>query len=112
MKVTTEQAAKAVIAKVEGRVDSSNAAAFESALGSVFSASNLATVIDCEALTYISSAGLRVVLLAAKTLRQQNREFKVCSLTASIQELFEISGFDRIINIYPSRGEALAALES
>ncbi len=112
MKVTTEQAAGAMIAKAAGRVDSSNARAFESALSAAFGESDLAAIIDFEDLTYLSSAGLRVVLLAAKTLQQQDREFKVCSLAASIGELFEISGFNKIINVYPSRGAALASLEN
>lgn len=110
MKVTAEQATGAVIAKAEGRVDSSNARAFEDALGAAFGESDLAVIVDFEALTYISSAGLRVVLLAAKTLQQQGRAFKVCSLAAAIRELFEISGFDRIIDVYPSRSAALASL--
>ncbi len=113
MKVTTEEAAGAMIAKVEGRVDSSNAQAFADALETAFGESDqAAAIVDCETLTYISSAGLRIILLTARSLQQQDRAFKICSLTGSIGELFAISGFDKIIQVYPARAEALASLES
>ncbi len=112
MKVTTEEAAGAMITKTEGRVDSSNARAFDDALRATFGEGDHPVIVDCEELTYVSSAGLRVVLLAAKTLQQQNRKFKICSLTNSIRDLFEISGFDKIIDVYPDRSAALASLEN
>ena len=61
-------------------------------------------------LTYISSAGLRVVLLVAKTLQQQDAKLAVCSLSDSIREVFEISGFDKIVPVYASTGDAISGL--
>ena len=73
-------------------------------------ASDSAVILDFEQLSYISSAGLRVVLLAAKELRKQNKQFGVCSLAGSILEVFKISGFDQIIPVHASQSEAIAAV--
>ena len=67
-------------------------------------------VLDFEGISYISSAGLRVVLLVAKTLQKQNAKMAVCSLSDSIREIFEISGFDKIIPVHGSRADALAGV--
>ena len=49
-------------------------------------------------------------MLIAKTLGQRQAKLVVCSLSASIREVFEISGFDKIITVHGSREEALAAM--
>ena len=67
-------------------------------------------ILDCEQLSYISSAGLRVVLLTARALQRQNSKFAVCSLSEQIREVFEISGFDKIIPVHATRADALGAL--
>ena len=109
MGVKTERRGDILIAKTEGRVDGTNAREFQVALEAAIDASERAVVLDMEKLSYISSSGLRVILLTAKTLRNRNAKFAVCSLSAPIQEVFEISGFDKIISIRPSQAEALAA---
>ncbi len=110
MEVNTERENGTLIAKVEGRVDGANAREFEDALEAAISEDDRAVVMDFEALSYISSAGLRVILLTARTLRERDREFVVCSLSDPIREVFEISGFDKIIPVHVSRSEALAAI--
>ncbi len=101
---------EAIVARVDGRVDGANAREFQQGLAAVIKASAGAVLLDMEKLSYISSAGLRVVLLAAKELRTQGSKFAICSLSASILEVFKISGFDQIVQIYGSQDEALAAL--
>ena len=102
---------EALIAKADGRIDGTNAREFQEALETVIKASDKVMILDLERLSYISSAGLRVILLAAKELRQQDTKFAVCSLSNSIREVFEISGFDQIIPVHASLAEAIAALK-
>ena len=110
MKVTIERNGETLIAMAEDRVDGTNASEFQQALESAISGSDRVVVLDCENLTYISSAGLRVVLLTARALQRQNSKFAVCSLSEQIREVFEISGFDKIIPVHPTRSEAIGAL--
>ena len=73
--------------------------------------SSQSVILDIGELSYISSAGLRVILLIARTLRAKEATFTICSPTESIREIFEISGFSQIIPIHNSQAEAVAALE-
>ena len=69
-----------------------------------------AVVLDLEQLSYISSSGLRVMLLIARKLQRQQAKFALCSLSDWIREVLEISGFDRIIPVHASRSEAVSAV--
>ena len=109
MEVETERQGDTLIAKTDGRVDGANAREFQAALEAAIEATERAVILDMENLSYISSAGLRVILLTAKTLGNQNAKFSVCSLSDPVREVFEISGFDKIISIHASQAEALAA---
>ena len=112
MEIQTERNSGTLIAKAEGRIDGVNARDFEEALKAAISADDNTVVMDLQGLSYISSAGLRVILLIAKTLRKRNAELMLCSLSDPIREVFEISGFDKIIPVHASREQALAAIAS
>ena len=110
MNISTERQGATLVALAEGRVDGANAVEFHEALESAISADDKGMVLDFENVSYISSAGLRVVLLVAKTLQKQGAKMAVCSLSDSIQEIFEISGFDKIIPVHGTRADALAGV--
>lgn len=110
MEVHTEREGGALIARAVGRIDGANAREFESALHATLGKHDSALILDMRSLSYISSAGLRVILMAAKILQSRGGKFVVCSLSDSINEVFEISGFNRIIPTHTTRSEALAAL--
>ncbi|MDE0160548.1 MAG: STAS domain-containing protein [Acidimicrobiaceae bacterium] len=110
LNISTDRQGGALIAMAEGRVDGANALEFHEALEAAISPDDTGMVLDFEGISYISSAGLRVVLLVAKTLQKQNAKMAVCSLSDSIREIFEISGFDKIIPVHGSRADALAGV--
>lgn len=92
------------------RVDGSNARDFEKALRDIVQDDDRALVLDFEPLTYISSAGLRAILLTAKNLQKRGAGFGICTLAPPIREVFAISGFDKIISTYETKDEAVASL--
>ena len=100
-----------LIVDVEGRVDGTNAMDFQSALEAAIQPSDQGVILDMKELQYISSAGLRVILLIAKSLQKQSAKLMGCSLSESVREIFAISGFDKIVPVHESRGDALKALE-
>ena len=65
-------------------------------------------VIDLGKLSYISSAGLRVILLTAQKLKAKGKSLKLCSLSPMILEVFEVSGFSKLIPIHKDRDAALS----
>lgn len=69
-------------------------------------------VLDFSEVSYVSSAGLRIVLMAAKRVQQVNGAFALCSLNPEIQKIFEISGLVRILRIFRSPEEAAEKLNA
>ncbi len=110
MEISTEREAAALIVKAAGRIDGSNSQQFQDDLEAVIDDGDRAVVMDLEQLSYISSSGLRAMLLIARKLQRQQARFALCSLSESIREVFEISGFDRIIAVHAARSEAVAAV--
>ena len=76
------------------RIDSANAQKFYDELDATIEPTDKVVILDMAELTYISSAGLRVILQTARTLQRQNARFALCSLSGTVREVFEISGFD------------------
>ena len=111
MEMKTEREGGALIALAEGRVDSTNARDFEDAMNAAIGEGESIVILDLTDLSYISSAGLRAVLLIGKVLWKRDAQLALCSLSAPIKEVFEISGFDKILPIHDSRAAALAALD-
>ena len=80
---------------LDGRLDTTTAPEFESFLGENYDGMG-SIVIDCEKLSYISSAGLRVMLGAQKKTKGNMKLTKVCEL---VMEVFEMTGFADILTI-------------
>lgn len=94
----------------KGRLDSSACPAFEAEVVGALNAGNKRVLFDFSDLDYISSAGLRVVLMAAKRLKESGGKMALCSLNEMIKEVFEVSGFDRILDIQPNAESGRARL--
>jgi anti-anti-sigma factor len=90
-----------------GRLDSLSAPAFEAQLLEKLT-QHQRLVLDLSQLDYISSAGLRVLLLVAKRIKQIDGLFVLSGPRPQLREVFEISGFMTILDIRPSMEEALA----
>jgi anti-anti-sigma factor len=86
----------------KGRLDSISAPDFEQMVRARLAAGHRRLVIDLGALDYVSSAGLRVLLIAAKILKAERGQIALCRLADSVLEIFRISGFDRIFTILPT----------
>ena len=99
-----------IVMPSENRVDGTNARDFQVGLEAAIEETDSAVIFDAETLTYISSAGLRAILLVVKSINRRGGKFAVCSLSDPIREIFSISGFDNIIPIEATRDEALAAI--
>ena len=82
---------------LEGDLDTVTAPEFEAELREVISGAT-SLVLDLEKLEYISSAGLRVLLIAQKAMNPQG-EMKVVHVNDSIMDIFEVTGFSEILTI-------------
>jgi anti-sigma B factor antagonist len=101
-----------VILGVAGRLDASNAPSLEAKLLGLIAGGSQRFVIDCAQLDYISSAGLRTLLVAAKRLNASGGKIVLASLKDQIKEIFDIAGFSSIFHVYRTQDEALAGVRS
>ena len=111
MDIATEKEGKALIVNLEGRIDGNNAHDFLTSLTDSITEKDTIVILDLSNLSYISSAGLRAVLLTAKDLKKQDAQFMLCALNPSVKGIFQVSGFDKIIAIHESRADALGSLD-
>ena len=110
--LTTERSGQTLIISAKGRIDGANATEVQGVLSSAFEPGVKLMLLDLGGLTYISSAGLRVIMLTARTLDRNGAKFAVGSPAGPIREVFQISGFDQIIPIFDSQDEAIESLGS
>ena len=97
MIINIENCNEKVIVKIEGRLDTITAPQLQNEINSI-SSDVKELVLDMEKLEYVSSAGLRVILLAQKKMSKIGT-LKLVSVCETIMEVFEITGFVDILNI-------------
>jgi anti-sigma B factor antagonist len=107
MEITEERRAEVLILRVIGKLDASTARALEDRILPLIVSSQGKLVVELSQLDYISSAGLRVFLLAAKRMDQAKGKMILCSLKDSVRQVFEIAGFSSFLNLAGSIEEAI-----
>ncbi len=111
MHVRETETNRATILSVEGRLDSMTSQSFEQQLMGKIDAGNSKIILDFGSLDYISSAGLRVLLMGAKRLQSEGGTFVVCGLKEHIHEVFEISGFLTILTVLDNIDDAIGTTD-
>ena len=110
MQLSNRRFADVVVAEPAGRIDYTNAETFKSALWPLLvqnRAERGAFVLDLSSVNYISSVGLRVLMLAAKEMNAEQRKIAIAAPQSVVREILEISRFNMILAIFPSVREAL-----
>lgn len=111
IEVIEDESQHVVIVGLSGRMDSSNSRAFEEKMVNLIQAGKTRMVVDCAQLQYISSAGLRVFLMAAKQLTMSKGKLILASLNDDVRQVFNLTGFSSIFQICDSREEAIKSHE-
>ncbi len=107
MEMTKEKRGPIVILAVKGRLDASTSNKLEESLLASIETGEKQFALDFSRLDYISSAGLRVLLLAMKKLTNAEGKLVLCSLQEQIKEVFDIAGFSSLFPLFTSPEEAL-----
>jgi anti-sigma B factor antagonist len=98
-----------LVVALDGRLDSNTSGALEAVLPARIQ-SNDRVVLDLSQVPYVSSAGLRVLLIGAKAARAGGRKLALAGLSDSVREVFDISGFTSLFTLAPDVDTAIAAL--
>ena len=96
---------------VQGRLDHAHAKAFETALAPHLldnTPGGSPVVLDFANVVYISSVGLRVLLLAAKQVKAQQGRIAIAALTPIVSEVFQVSHFNLVLQVFSNVAAAAA----
>ena len=112
MALTARSFANALVVGVDGRLDQDNCEGFRAELmghveKNVHDGASI--VLDLSGLEYVSSAGLRCFMLAARQAKAQHGRIVVAALQSMVSEIFEISHFNLVFQVFPTVREAIAA---
>ena len=110
MEITEDRTAGVLILGLSGKLDATTAKTFEDKILAEIEAGDRRLMIDLSRLDYVSSAGLRVFLVAAKRLRSRDGKIALCSLQDHVQQVFDLSGFSSILSISGSREDGIKTL--
>lgn len=88
-----------VILNIEGYLDAHTAPQFEETIQAEVDQGKVRIIVDCEKLTYISSAGLGVFMGFIEEIREQGGDIKISGLNTKVKQIFDILHFDTIYDI-------------
>lgn len=99
------------VVDIIGRIDTGTSPAAETAISSLLEGGNSKIVINLVQTEWLSSSGLRVLLVAAKKLSAMKGKLKICQPNEVVKEILDISGFSTILDVRASEAEALVELQ-
>lgn len=95
---------------IKGRLDSVGADQLKAHLSQLLESGTTRLVIDFSQVAYISSAGFRVLLVAARKAEQANGALALSSISGEARRLFDLAALTENFTILPDRAQAVAAL--
>lgn len=107
MEFTNEKKDGFLVVGVSGRMDTTTADQFEEQCEQWLADDETRVVVDMGGVEYISSAGLRSILVAGKKLKAQGGELRFCALTDMVSEVFATSGFGAMFKVFETQQQAV-----
>lgn len=109
MEIGTHKVADLLVVDMAGRLDTSTSGKAYDEMVKIAQSGASKVVLNLDKLEYVSSAGLRVILTAAKILQASTGEMKICNANGVVREVLETAGFNYLIQIYADENDATAA---
>jgi anti-sigma B factor antagonist/stage II sporulation protein AA (anti-sigma F factor antagonist) len=107
MNFRDRQVGSVTIGSASGRIDLSNADAFKDSLSVALSRTKAALILDLSELEYISSAGLRSLMIAFKAAKAEGKAFSIAALKPLVLEIFTISRFNLVFPLFDTVRDAI-----
>ena len=109
MKIEIRESQGIQIVAFEGNLDTNTSPEAETKINELIDAGNQKLLVNFEQLNFIASSGLRVLLATVKKLNTSGGALRICSLNATVQEVFDISGFVTILSVKSTEEDALSS---
>lgn len=91
------------IMKLNGNLNASTIPEFRQKVNETLENGTKVLLIDCQDVSFIDSSGLGALVLAFKALRSANIRMAICSINEQIRILFELTGMDKVFEIFPNQ---------
>lgn len=102
-----EQKGDIFILRIKGRLDALSSPDVEKRIFDRISGGQYKLLIDLGGVTYLSSAGLRLLLATTKRIRAFPGKVIICSMSTTVMDVLKMSGFDHVLEIFKTEEEAL-----
>ncbi|MBN1890253.1 MAG: STAS domain-containing protein [Thermoflexales bacterium] len=109
MEILTKEMKRVSLLTVSGRVDSNTAPDFDKALQALISAGRPQIVVDMKGVEYLSSAGLRALVSAAKAAKHSGGDVRIAQPSQRVKEVMGLAGLTAIFIIYDELVEAVGS---
>jgi anti-anti-sigma factor len=109
MELRTRRVGDVLVVDMVGRLDSRTAGPASTELNQIAQGGHGKLVLNVHGLEYLSSAGLRAILVAAKLVQVHGGAIKVCDANATVKRVMEVSGMSSLLHLYDTEKDALAA---
>ena len=111
MEIRTRRVGDVTVADMTGRLDSRTSGPVSTELNALAQAANGKLLLNVAGVEYVSSAGLRAILVAARLAEVNGGALKVCDATPAVTRVMEVSGMQSLLHLHATEAEALAAFE-
>lgn len=112
MEIRQRQANGITVVDMAGRLDSSVSGQVMDQLNQIVTTGATKLIVNLSGVNYISSAGIRSLLIAAKLIKSENGEMRLCQASGLVAKILNESGFTNLIRIDESEDQSIAALQS
>ena len=110
MEIDDSKYGDAIVLRPKERIDQNSADAFQAALLAVIESGAKAVIVDFSDVEYISSVGLRALMLAAKASKAQGGVLAVAAYAAEVGEIFQIARFGFVVKLFDDLDDAVQAV--
>jgi anti-sigma B factor antagonist len=115
MEITHKRMNRVDLIQISGRLDAMQAPALKQKIEELFTEGRYRIVLDLSALEYVASPGLRILIEARKKARDwkitdlDGGDIRLAGLPSRIREVFDLTGFTSLFEIYPNATEAVGS---
>ena len=107
MNISTTNIESVSVVRLEGNLDTNTSSDAEESLNQLIDGGASKILVNFADVDFVSSAGLRILLATAKKLSRAGGNLRISNLNETVSEVFEISGFSTILDVFGSEEEAL-----
>lgn len=108
--VKEEKRGEILILQFTGRLDAISTPETEKKVLTYINAGQRKIILDFSGVDYISSAGMRMLLITTKKLKSISGQLVLCSITTNVMDVFKMSGFDHVLEMTKTKEDAINQL--